>query len=145
MNGRILAATLGALLLVAAAWAGAPVFPPPENGFFTHAPKRFARIERIDLPGQQFTLALEMEGMAVTRALRPDLDVFLHGAFGLPRDLQPGQRVWVVFDRARAAEDFGPIRFIADEIGIETIHGDWYTVGDVNAGAHTVMLALEGG
>src|SRR2546421_2473203 len=100
MNRRLCAATLGVLGLFTPLWAsggGAPAFPPPEHGFFTNAPKRFARIERIE--PQHLTLSLEREGTVVTRAARPDLDVFVHGAFGLLRDLSSGQRVWVVFDR----------------------------------------------
>src|SRR4051812_22840960 len=116
MKVRLCVALLATLLLAGAAHSGAPLFPPPEQGFFTQAPKRFARVEKVDVSRQQATLALEPDGTVVTRAVRPDLDVFLHGGFEQLRDLEPGQRVWVVFDRPRAAEDFGPIRFIADEV-----------------------------
>lgn len=131
-------------LLALACWStpgsGQPAgFEPPTHGFFTALPKLYGRLEAIDPARREMAVTLEEGGRKLVRPLRPDVDVFAGGGFGRLSDLAPGERVWVVFD-ANGKEP-AAVRFIADEIGIQTIHGDWFAVERVEPEPGTVTLA----
>lgn len=133
------------LLLLALPGAGAaarqaPQFKPPDHGFFTALPKHFARLEKFDPARRELTLVLEKDGQTITRQARPDADFIRHGGLGLLAELRPGDRLWVVFDKGASREDLKEVRFLTDEVGLQTIHGHWFTVDGVAAGERTLTV-----
>ncbi len=141
-----------ALLLLALSAAPAasraptpPRFAPPEHGFFTGLPKLFARLEAHDAATRELTLTLERDGQRITRPARLDMDAFLGGGLGSPGDVRPGTRIWAVFVRGASKEELKSVRFLTAEIGLQTIHGDWFSVDSIDVPAASLTLAQEEG
>jgi hypothetical protein len=132
---------VGGLLAAGGTQGDPPGFEPPSHGFLPRAPKIYARFESMDAPAGKLTLVREKDGQRVTWPVRRDLDVFLHGGLGSVVDLHPGDRVWAVFDPVETKQGYNAVWLLADELGLQTIHDDWFTVGAVDPAAQTVTLA----
>jgi hypothetical protein len=125
--------------------ADPPGFDPPPHGFLAKAPKVFARVQAVDVARRQLTLVLDRDGQVIARPVRLDVDVYLHGGLGSLADVRQAARVWVVFDPGPAMGDLTTPRFIADELGLQTIHDEWSTIDEVDVTGKTLRLLNDKG
>lgn len=137
---------LSALAVAAPGVSQTPVanVNPPPHGFFTGLPKLFGRLEKVDAQKGEIHFVLERDGQSLGRPLRADVDVFVVGGLGSPGDLQSDERIWIVFDTGPDRKELKAARFITDEIGLQTIHGDWFTVESVDGGCKSMVVSLPG-
>ncbi|MBI1832760.1 MAG: DUF3179 domain-containing protein [Planctomycetes bacterium] len=120
--------------------------------FLRAAPKKFGKLQSVDVAKHTVTLTLDGDKDATTWPLTPDAEVKIHGWWGRPHDLFPvrpradfGQvepRVWAWFKVDRAKKPVS-IFMIADDLSEQDIHGDGLTVQSITDKKITFRFAKD--
>lgn len=85
-------------------------------------PKKFAKLQAVDLKGRKVTLLVEGDKEAKVWALTDDAELKLHGWWGRLDQFQPGDRVWAWFKLDRKKQPTA-ILMLADELSQQDIGG----------------------
>jgi hypothetical protein len=105
-------------------------------------PKRFARLQHVDLARRRVGLLIEGEGLSKAWDLTPDAEVRRHGWWGRLDQLHVGDRHWVWFKSGRDGEPQA-VLMIADELSEQAIHGPGLRLAKAD-GRRLTLKPLQG-